>query len=698
MDHDKTALAILEGVGGEDNISSVVHCATRLRFVLKNNEAANVEEIRAIPGVVTTAMAGSQFQVVVGNEVPEVHAALTGSMMNAHSPADDAPVEKQNLLGRFISMISGIFTPILWALAASGLIKAFLALFDWAGWINPAGINYTVLYAISDAILYFLPIALAITAARHFKANEFTSLAIAGALCYPALIGLFPGIGAPQVTERLFGLPFNMGVAYTGSVIPIILAVWVQSKLEKPLYKHIWSPIRRFITPMIILLVITPLVLLVIGPLANIISDGLASGINWIFERAGWLGGLILGGLWQVLVIFGMHWGMIPIFIQEVASQGWTYLGAPLFAAVFAQSAACLAVLLKSRNHARKQAALPATISGFLAGVTEPAIYGVNLPLKIPFIMGCIGGAIGGAITAMGGVTSNNPAPPSGFGWVPSLLPQGNFIWAVIGALVAIAIAFFGTLFLLREKDESVEVASEVKQERKAEHDERKADHYERKAERHEMKAERDAAVAAAVYPVASAVYPVAEPAVEPAVESIETAYPAAIVSAVSLADDDGAYASGGGAAVVAAPLTGQVIPLSEVPDPVFSQGMMGDGVAIIPSEGRLVAPFDGEISAIFPTGHAVGMTHASGAEVLMHIGIDTVNLNGQHFHALVKQGDRVKAGQTLVEFDAPAIQQAGYSLATPVLVTNGEDFPALTKLLESGNVTAGSDLYTVAP
>lgn len=235
MDYGKTAAAVLQGVGGEENISQVAHCATRLRFTLRDTSKANVQAIRNTPGVVTTAEAGGQFQVVIGNEVPEVHAALIGSMRATPVAVSDEVGPRKNAFGRFIEMIAAIFTPLLWALAASGLIKAFLALASSEGWMNPAGLNYTVLNSIADAIFFFLPIALAITAARYFKANEFTSFVIGAALCYPALIAAFPGIGAPGVTERLFGLPWLMTVAYTGSVIPIIVAVWLQSKFEAPL-------------------------------------------------------------------------------------------------------------------------------------------------------------------------------------------------------------------------------------------------------------------------------------------------------------------------------------------------------------------------------------------------------------------------------------------------------------------------------
>ena len=657
MDYGKTAAAVLQGVGGEENVAQVAHCATRLRFTLRDNNLADVQAIRNTPGVVTTALAGGQFQVVIGNEVPEVHAALLGTMKATPVMVEDEGPRK-NAFGRFIEMIAAIFTPLLWALAASGLIKAFLALATAEGWMNPAGLNYTVLNAIADAIFFFLPIALAITAARYFKANEFTSFVIGAALCYPALIAAFPGIGAPGVTERLFGLPWLMTVAYTGSVIPIIVAVWLQSKLEAPLYKHIWAPIRRFITPMIVLLIIVPLVLLVIGPIGTLISDAMSGAIRWVFGTAGLVGGLLVGGLWQVLVIFGLHWSFVPIFIQEVSTTGVSYMMAPAIAAVFAQGAAALAVFLKTRNVARKQAALPATISSFVAGVTEPAVYGVNLPLKIPFYFAVAGGAIGGAIIGMGGVSSNNPAPPSGISFYPSFAPQGNFGWAIAGALVAIAIAFIGTLLFLRERDD--EAADDA------------AD-----------------AVADGSIEVPVIAVPVVEMVADPAVASVAGA-PVDVVASNSVSE----YVPGSGTHILA-PATGRVIPLSEVPDPVFAGGMVGNGVAIVPTEGRIVAPFDGEVTNVFHTGHAVGLMHDDGAEMLIHTGINTVELGGKHFETHVAAGDRVKAGDLLLTFDPEAIVREGYDLSTPILVTNSDDYAGFSHHA-AGTVNAGEPLYTI--
>ncbi|HEV7950372.1 MAG TPA: PTS transporter subunit EIIC, partial [Glaciihabitans sp.] len=311
MDYSKTAAAVLKGVGGEENVSSLVHCATRLRFVVKDDSKINKAAVKSAPGVIATAEAGGQYQVVIGNEVPEVFAEigkiskLGGSSTDGPRTKSDAP--KGNLLNRFIAMISAIFTPLLWALAGTGLLKAFLAAAVTFGWIDTTTTTYIILNALSDAFINFLPLALAITAAKYFNANQFTSLAIAGALVYPSIVALN---GVPDIT--FFGIPVTM-VSYVSSVIPIIIVVWLQGHAEAVLYVKLPSSIRRFVTPMVLVLVLVPLVLVVIGPISNLISSGLAGGIGWVFDIVPWLGGAIMGGLWQVFVIFGLHWGFVPL-------------------------------------------------------------------------------------------------------------------------------------------------------------------------------------------------------------------------------------------------------------------------------------------------------------------------------------------------------------------------------------------------
>lgn len=602
-DHAKTAAGVLAGVGGESNVQSLVHCATRLRFVLKDESKADATALRATPGVITTAQAGGQYQVVIGNDVPDVYAAIQAQtkLGGGDGSTDDGP--KGNLFNRFIKMISAIFTPILWALAGTGLLKAFLAAAVTFGWMDATTTTYTILNALSDALINFLPLALAITAARYFKASEFTSFAIAGALVYPSITAL---TGAPDVT--FFGIPVTM-VSYVSSVIPVIIIVWLQSHAERFLLRVLPGAIRRFVTPMLVVLVAVPLVFVVIGPISALIGGGLASGIGWVFETVPWLGGAIMGGLWQVFVIFGLHWGLVPLFQLEYQTTGMILLIGPVFAAVLAQAAAVAGVLVRTRNKNLRSLAAPATLSGFLAGITEPAIYGINLPLKRPFAFGIVGGALGGAIIAMGGVFSTAFVVPSGLA-LPALLGNGNMVMLGIGLAAAVLVPFL-LVVLVGFRDPTDDTA------------------------------------------------------------------PAAVATDT----------------VVLAPVDGTAVALSEVPDAAFADGSLGKGVAIRPTSGAVYAPFDATVVAAFPTGHAVGLRGVDGVELLIHVGLDTVKLGGEHFTLKVASGQQVKAGDLLLEFDGDAIERAGYDLITPVIVTNGDLYPDVADVA-SGPLSHGETLF----
>ncbi len=623
MDYAKTAAAVLAGVGGEENIDTLAHCATRLRFVVKDRDKVDDGAVKGIAGVLTTADSGGQYQVVIGNEVPEVYAQLRAiaNLGSRTAQAKRADEPKGSIVNRFIKMIAAIFTPVLWALAATGLLKALLATSVTVGWMTNTTSTYVILNALSDAFIMFLPLALAITAAGHFGAQQFTSLAMAGALVYPAIVALS---GKPDVT--FFGLPVIM-VSYASSVIPIIVVVWAQSHLEKYLYAALPAAVRRFLTPMIVILVLVPLTFLLIGPVSSVVSYGLSSGVSWVFSVAPWLGGTLVGGLWQVLVIFGLHWTFIPLFVVEYQQYGFIYLLAPVFTAKLAQTAATAAVWVRIRDEKLRSLAAPATISGLLAGVTEPLLYGINLPLKRPFYFGVAGGAIGGAIIAAGGVASNSFALASLIS-IPSLIGQGSIAAVFLGIGVAMAIGFVLTLFWGIPKD------------------------------------------AAAILDL---------PESTPASEN-----PAAVVPAVV------------GPVGIASPLDGEVVALADVADPVFSSGALGAGVAIRPSGAVVHAPTDAEVVAILPSAHAVGLRTDAGVELLIHVGLDTVKLDGQHFRALVAIGDRVSAGQPLIEFDREAILALGYDLVTPVLVTNGARFTVRDEA--AGPVRHGDAIFAATP
>ena len=626
VDYRALAPELLEKVGGESNITSMAHCATRLRLTLRDESKADKAAIEKLPGVITVMPAGGQFQIVIGNNVPILYEEMT--RITKLGEAHDEPVDAQkgNLLNRFIELISSIFLPSLWPLAGAGLLKAFLSLFTNFGLLDTTTTTYTILAATADAIFYFLPLFLAINAAKRFRTNQFTSMAIAGALVYPSIVAL--ASATDPVT--FFGLPVVM-MNYTSSVIPIIIAVWLQGYLERFLNKVLPHWLRNFTTPLLTMLLMVPLVLMTVGPLTTYAAQGISAGVNAVFAFAPWLGGAIMGGFWQVFVLFGLHWGFVPIIVNDLATQGYSLLSGPLLPAVLAQAAATLAVFLRTRSVKRREVAGASALSGFVAGITEPAIYGVNLPLKLPFYFGIAGGAIGGAIAGLGGGAADSFVFPSLLA-IPAFMKVGSFALTMIGTAVAVAIGFTLTFFFgPREQTDPVDDDSE------------------------------------------------ATPASGPAL--VEDAPAATLVTGTKLA--------------LGAPVAGTAVDLTEVPDKVFASLAMGRGIGIIPSNGTIVAPVDGTVAVAMKTGHAYGLKTATGVEVLVHIGIDTVQLKGVGFSARVAKGDMVKKGDVLCEVDLDAVRAAGYDPTTVMIVTNTANFADVSPVA-TGQVAAGADAALV--
>ena len=622
VDYKDLASRILKEVGGKDNVSSAAHCITRLRLKIKDMDKVNKPAIEAMEGVITVVEAGGQFQVVIGDDVPIVYGHFTDLAGIAASAPVEADEEKGNLFNQFINMIAKIFSPILWTLAGTGLIKALLALLTTFELLDPLGQNYTIINAAADSTFHFLPIMLAVTSARFFKANQFTAIAIAGALVYPNIVAL--NDGSPV---HFLGIPVVM-MSYVSSVVPIIFAVWMQSHLERWLSK-LPGMIRNFTIPLVTVLVMVPLVLIVVGPITMTLSGWISDGINALFHFAPWLGGAAMGALWQVLVIFGMHWSFVPIMVNDLSVQGYSLLSGPLPAAVLAQAAAGIAVFIRTRSMKRRQVAGPAAVSGVLAGVTEPLVYGVNLPMRLPFFFGLAGGAIGGAIAAMGGSASDVFAIPSLIA-LPTYLNVGSFAMQVIGIVVGMAVAFILTLFFGVNKNNDQP---------------------------------DDAPVAAPVDAAPSAV----------------AAAPAPAKTALAV----------GTLVKVASPVKGQQVPISEVNDKVFASGALGAGVGVVPEEATVVSPVSGTVATVFPTGHAYGIKTADGVEVLVHIGIDTVAMKGDGFEAKVKKGDSVSTGQPLAVVDFDKVKAAGYDTTVIVVVTNTKKLSNVTPTA-SGPVVAG--------
>ena len=524
-------------------------------------------------------------------------------------PTDNAG----SLFDRFIKMVSALINPVVWTLAGAGLIKAFLSLATTLKWLTEESTTHTILNAAGDSALYFLPILLAITSARYFKANEMTAAALAGALVYPEIVALNDA-GGPVT---FLSIPVVMA-SYTSSLVPIIVAVWFQSHLQRWLSKILPSAIRNFSVPLLVLLIMVPLTLITVGPVTTAASNGIASLMNALFEHAPWVAGAVMGAFWQVFVMFGVHWGLVPVMLAQYNDPGFSLMAGPIFPAVLAQVAATLGVMIRTRSQKMRELAGPASLSGFLAGITEPGIYGVNLPLKRPFLYGCIGGAIGGVIVAAGSGATTSVVFPSLIG-SPALINHGNLVLVFIGMAVAVVVSLALTLTLgfkesVEEETSSVDISGGTD----------------------------------------------SEPTI-----------------------------------ALTSPMSGTAMPLENVADPVFSSGALGNGVGIVPSDGHVLAPASGTIVTAMESGHAYGIKTDDGVEVLIHIGLDTVNLKGEGFVPKATMGKRISRGEPLVDVDLKVVRDAGYDPTTILVVTNTASLRAVVPIVD-GEVTTSSTVVEI--
>lgn len=671
VDYPQLADQILEGVGGPENVRDATHCATRLRLKLKDDSKASKEQVEKLPGVITVVQAGGQFQVVVGNDVPKVHAPFVARLPqdeggSVASSADEKPEQKGSLLDRFIQLISALINPLIWPLAGAGLLKAFATLLVTLGWMDSEGTTYIIINAAGDGIFYFLPLFLAVTAARRFGANQFIAMALAGALVHPTLVALVE----TEAPVTFAGIPVVM-MSYANSVIPIIISVWVLSYLERFLDRILPSTIRNFSKPLLALLIMVPLVLMTIGPITTYAAQAVAWLVSSLYEVAPWLGGALVGGLWQIFVIFGLHWGLVPVLLNDLATTGQSVMMASIMPAVLAQGAATLAVLVRSRSAARRQAAGPAALSGLLAGITEPAIYGVNLPLKRPLYFGIAGGAIGGIIVGVSGSAASSFIFPSLLA-LPAFLQFGSFAGLLLGCGVAMAIAFVLTfLFVDRETPGTASSAVAPPEDETA----------------------PEPGTPTGAQPELAA----------PGAASASTGGATAAAGASSTATADAAEAAptseqGPAAPVVVdvvSPMAGEVMVLGDVSDAAFAAEALGKGVGIVPGESIVRAPVSGKLISVAGSKHAYGLKSDDGVEVLVHVGIDTVELKGEHFSTECSRGERIQAGDPLVEVDFDAVAAAGYDTTVILTVTNtkkhAEVLPA-----QAGPVAAGDPVVVV--
>lgn len=618
--YETLAKEILNYVGGKDNVNSLTHCITRLRFKLKDESIAQDEALKNLEGVVTVMKSAGQYQVVIGNQVQDVYEQLA-PLLHAEQPQTVQDAEKEKLLDRFVDIISGIFQPILGIMAACGMIKGLNMLFMTLGLYAETSGGYMIINAIGDALFTFLPLFLGYTSARKFGLKPMVGLVIGGIMCYPgiqssALSGslkplytMFEGtMFASPVYIDFFGIPV-ISMDYTSTVIPVIFIVYFASKCEKLFSKFVPDLVKFFFVPMLTLLVALPIGFLLIGPVATFGSKIIAETIISIRNVSPMLAGGLVGLTWQILVIFGLHCGFIPVYINNIVTNGYDNVMMPFFACTFATSAVILVIMLKTRDRKMKELCLPNFISGIF-GVTEPGIYGILLPLKKPFIISCIAGGIGGAFYGFCNFRKFSMGGMGIFEFPAMMEPDGawgNLLVAVSGVLLTMIAAVILMLLFYREKEagQSDKTMLDTKE--------------------HEGSVEDTPAL----------------------LEDI----------------------------AICSPLKGDVLELAQVEDAAFSAGILGKGCAIVPAEGEVYAPVDGVLTTLFPTKHALGITSDDGVEVLIHIGLNTVQLNGEGFTAHVQQGARVSRGQHLLSFDLAELKDKGYCLQTPVIITNTNNY-----------------------
>ena len=599
-DYDKLAVDIIKAVGGKENIVKASRCATRLRLVLKETTNEAKENVSNLTGVITVVESGGQFQVVIGTHVGKVFDKVASELNLDSNTIEDEP--KASILNRIIATMSAVFAPFIYILAAAGILQGCLILINMANPSFSSTGTYEVLSFMSWAPFTFLPIFIAITASKHFKCNAFIAVACCAALVSPTWAEIASRI-ADGESVRFLGISLAE-TTYTSSVLPPLFLVWILSYVERFVDKKLPEVIKSLFTPFICMIVMVPLTILVIGPLSDSLATGIANGYNYLYNLAPAVAAAVIGGLWQVVVIFGVHWGVTPMCLANYDLYSMDTFQAFQTMAVIAQAGAVFGVFVKARNKQTKNIALSAGVTGIF-GITEPAIYGVNLRFKKPFICGCIAGAIGAVVGSFFNIAYY------AYAGLPGLLTVVNSITpdnpkSIIGMLLGAAISFFGAIALVQIVGIGEKETNEEKQDKKIE---------------------------------------------------------------------EGQPILNMGVNVIKSPISGKVIELEKVDDPVFSSGAMGKGIAIEPMDNKVYAPFNGTIEFITETKHAIGLLSEDGVEVLIHVGMDTVKMQGRGFNVKTSVNSKIKAGDLLLEFDRNAIEKEGYSLITPVVITNADNY-----------------------
>ena len=640
MDYRKTAQEILDKVGGSKNIVSAAHCATRLRLVIADNSKTDKTAIENVEGVKGVFEASGQLQIILGtgtvNKVFDEFISIAGITASSKAEAKEAAAQKQNVFMRAIKLLGDIFVPIIPAIVASGFLMGIMNSLDFMinnGFINMDTSSSIYVFAnlFSNTAYTFLQILIAFSAAKAFGANPYLGAVIGMIMINPALQNAYTVAteGVQQTQSVFFGLYEIDMVGYQGHVIPVVIAVWLLSVIEKKLHKIVPEVLDLFVTPLVSVFVTGYLTLSIIGPIFVWAENAILDGIQWLLTLPLGLGSLVMGALYAPTVVTGIHQMYTAIDIGQIAQYGVTYWLPLASAANIAQGAAALAVALKSKDKKIKSLALPSSLSAFM-GITEPAIFGVNLRFFKPFIAGCIGGGCGALYASIVHLGAKGTGVTGIFG---ILLCLDSPVQYIIEMLIAVGVAFAISFVLY--KDQAPQAAAE-------------------------------------------------------GTDGAQAAIPAA--GEGDAAEETEAEVK---EETLGSPVNGKVIPLSEVSDETFASEMLGATVAVEPSDGRILAPCDGEVINIFETGHAVCLTTQAGGELLIHVGVDTVKMEGKGFIKKVSDGAKVHAGDVLIEADLDAIKAAGYPATTMFILTNADQFVRVEKA-EPGEISAGGRIMEI--
>ena len=629
MDYKKTATEIYEKIGGKENLVSAAHCATRLRLVIADNEKCKKEDVENIDGVKGVFFASGQLQIILGtgvvNKVFDEFISISGISASTKDEVKQAASAKTNIFQKCIKTLGDIFVPIIPAIVASGFLMGIMEALNFMvnnGFVNvnTSGSLYVFAQLFSNTAYVFLPILIAFSAAKVFGGNPFLGAVIGMIMIHPNLQNAWSvaseGVKATQ--EVFFGLYSVDMVGYQGHVIPIIIAVWLMSTIEKKLHKVVPAMLDLFVTPLVSVFITGYLTLAAIGPVFVFLENGLLDGVQWLIALPLGIGSFIMGGAYATTVVSGIHHMYTVIDLGQISKFGMTFWLPLASAANVAQGGAALAVSLKTKNKKLKSMAFPSSLSAFM-GITEPAIFGVNLRFVKPFIAASIGGACGALYASIVKLGATGTGVTGIFG---ILLHLHSPIHYIITLAIAIGVAFILTWILWKDEEKKETEISETALEKKG----------------------------------------------------------------VEISSKE---------KVIYSPLKGKCIPLSQVNDATFAAEILGKGIAIEPVEGKVVAPFYGKVSAVVDTKHAVGLQSDSGVEVLIHIGMDTVKLEGKYYTVHVKEGDTIKRGDLLVTFDMEQIKKSGYELTTPIVITNSDDYKEI-KTIASGEVNSLDELVEI--